>query len=449
MLYAAVRWPGRWFTGRRFLWLLGIAISGSVIWLAGSHLGPGLRAAHGQGTYGLWTAQEQGSGQWYGEFVSSSGTVTLPHVYYAGSLSTVQAGTTIPALDTGASDEVYPLTGSGKWVRDVIGIVVGTLVLIGLLARGLFVARRRRRAIRADGFTQGMMLPERKRGLRWGVPRSRAGKLAVLALSIGAMGFICARLIVLLADVRPYTGWYWLLAVASGIVIAVALPWAFVRGARSSARWSGWLLLGYTVALAGGMRYYLSLRFTPPGSVPAVLPPPSPRLVLEIAGLSAVTLTVAAITLLILAVMVEVIAPGPVGGWLRAQRTRRASANRPPGPADERFPARLRLETPGAPAGPWLRGEIHVRPGSLLWEPATGVHAVPTELAAATIMPEDAGRGAKRGRAVIVDTPTGQVQLECDAGLLALLQRIATELARSSCSPSPPSRSPSPPPAGA
>jgi len=37
------------------------------------------------------------------------------------------------------------LSGSGKWVRDVVGIVVGTLVLIGLLAR-LFVACRRRRA---------------------------------------------------------------------------------------------------------------------------------------------------------------------------------------------------------------------------------------------------------------------------------------------------------------
>jgi hypothetical protein len=139
------------------------------------------------------------------------------------------------------------------------------------------------------------------------------------------MGYVCARLIVLLADVRPYTGWHWLLAVASGIVIAVALPWAFVRGARGSARWSGWLLLGYTVAVVGGMRYYLSLRFTPPRSVPAVLSPPPPWFVLEIAGVSAEALTIAAITLLILAVLVEVIAPGLVGGWLRAQRTRRAS----------------------------------------------------------------------------------------------------------------------------
>jgi hypothetical protein len=276
-----------------------------------------------------------------------------------------------------------------------------------------------------------MVLPGRKRGLRRAAPRSRAGKLAVLAVAVASLGYLCARLIVLLADVRPYTGWYWLLAVAGGIVIAVAAPWALVRGARRPARWPGWLLAGYTVALVGGMRYYLSLRFTPPSSFPAVLAPPPPWFVLEIAGLSAVTLTLAALTLLMLAVMAGMIAPGPVGGWLRARLTRRASANRQPGRVEERFPVRLRPEAAGAPAGPWLRGEIHVRPGSLLWEPAAGVYAVPVELAAA-VLPQDAGRGAKRRRSVTVGTPDGRFQLECDAGLLGLLQRIAAELARSS-----------------
>ena len=347
MRYAVAGWFTRW----RVLWLLGVVFSGCVIWLAGSHLGPGLRAAHGQGIHGQWTAQEQDGGQWYGEFVSSSGTVALPHVNYAGSLSAVQAGTTVPALDTGAGDEVYPLTGSGKWVRDVIGVVAGTLALTGLLARGIFAARRRGRArraddfipadgftqpdgfTRADGFVQGT-LPARKRGPRWAAPRSRGGKLAVLAAAAGVMGYLCARLIVLLADVRPYTGWYWLLALAGGIVIAVAPPWALIRGARRPPRWLGWLLAGYVIALVGGMRYYLSLRFIPPSGAPAVLPPPPPRLVLEITGLSAVTFTMAAVTLLILAAMAEVFAPGSVGGWLRARHTRGAGANRPPGPGD-------------------------------------------------------------------------------------------------------------------
>lgn len=81
------------------------------------------------------------------------------------------------------------------------------------------------------------------------------------------------------------------------------------------------------MALVGGMRYYLSVQFTPPSSVPAVVPAPPPRLVLEIVGLSAEAFTVVAITVLILAVMVEVVTPGPVGRWLRARRKRRPPAD--------------------------------------------------------------------------------------------------------------------------
>jgi hypothetical protein len=158
VLYAAVRWLRRWFTGRRFVWAVGVAVCVSILWLAGSHLGPGLRAANGQGTVGSWTAREQYSGQWYGEFVSSAGTVALPHVSYAGGLTAVQPGTVIPALDSGSGDEVYPLTGSDRWIHDVIGIVVAGVALIALLARGFFVARRRRRrAGREDWFSYSQL----------------------------------------------------------------------------------------------------------------------------------------------------------------------------------------------------------------------------------------------------------------------------------------------------
>lgn len=153
MWYTPLGWVRDWFTGRRFLWLLGVVLSTIIVWQAGIHLGPGLQAAHGEGTHGTWIAQDQNEGRWYGEFVSSSGTVTLPHVYYAGTLPTVEPGSSVPALDSGASDEVYPLTGSSKWIRDVIGVVGGALALIALLARGFFVARRRRRAKRMDWFS--------------------------------------------------------------------------------------------------------------------------------------------------------------------------------------------------------------------------------------------------------------------------------------------------------
>jgi hypothetical protein len=339
--YAAVRWPRRWFTVRRLVWLICIGICGFVIWGAGSHLGPGLRAAHGQGIPGLWTAQQQNSGSWSGEFVSSSGTVTLPNVSYAGSLSAVQPGMVVPALDAGAGDEVYPLSGSDKWVRDLIGVVGGTLALLALLARGLYVARRRRRAPPADYLTQAVESTDyltqaaaprgripRRRG---NAPQSRAGKVALLALAIGITGWACARFAALLADVRPSTGWYWYLALAAGIVLAVVPPWILSHGTawaradrgRRPARWARWLLLGYTIVMLGGIKYYLSLRYTPPPSGAAIAPP-SPLFVLEMTVLAAETLIFAAITLLLLAVTAEIIAPGPVGGWLRARFNRKA-----------------------------------------------------------------------------------------------------------------------------
>ena len=210
--YAAVRWPRRWLTLRRFVWLVAIGFCGFVIWGAGGHLGPGLRAAHGEGIPGLWTAQQQNGGSWSGEFVSSDGTVTLPHVSYTGSLSAVQAGSVVPALDAGASNEVYPLAGSDKWVNDLIGVVVGTLALIGLLARGFYVARRRRRAPPADYLTRAVKsadyltqaaAPRGRMPRRRGPPQSRAGKVAMLALGIGVAGWACDRFAALLADVRP------------------------------------------------------------------------------------------------------------------------------------------------------------------------------------------------------------------------------------------------------
>ena len=331
-LRAAAGWPRSWFTVRRLVWLACIALSAFVIWGAGSHLGPGLRAAHGQGITGMWTAQQQDSGKWSGEFVSSSGTVTLPNVSYAGSLSVIAVGTTVPALDTGASDEVYPLTGSGKWVRDLLGVIGGTLALVALLARGLYVSRRRWRAppgdyldqavAPADYLTQAVAPRSRMRRLRPAAPRSRAGKLALLAVVVAVAGWGCARFAVLLADVRPYTGGYWFLAIAAGIVLAVGPPWVLARGTRLArrgpARWAAWLLVGYTVALVGGIKYYLSLRYTPPPAGAIVLPP-SPLFVFEMTGLAAETLVLAAATVLFLAVMAEVIAPGPVGGFVRAR----------------------------------------------------------------------------------------------------------------------------------
>ncbi len=150
-------------------------------------------------------------------------------------------------------------------------------------------------------------------------------------------GWACARFALLLADVRPYTGWYWFVAVAAGIVIAVAPVWVLsratvwaraaraARGGRGTARWPGWLLAGYVLVLIGGIKYYLSLRYTPPPSGVTVAPP-SALFVFEMAGLAAETLIMVAITLLLLAVTTEIIAPGPLGPWRAAHARERNDA---------------------------------------------------------------------------------------------------------------------------
>jgi hypothetical protein len=72
------------------------------------------------------------------------------------------------------------------------------------------------------------------------------------------------------------------------------------------------------IVMVGGIKYYLSLLYTAPPSG-ATIAPPSPLLVFEMTVLAAETLFFAAITLLLLAVAAEIIAPGPVGRWLRAR----------------------------------------------------------------------------------------------------------------------------------
>lgn len=263
---------------------------------------------------------------------------------------------------------------------------------------------------------------------------SRAGKIALLGLGTGAMGYVLVRYIALLADVRPYMSWYWPLAVVAGIAVAAGLPWAFFRKARgSSGRWQGLAVTGYVLALGAGMTYYWGVRFNaPPVGVPVALPQPPLWFALVIAGLSAVALTIAAIALLLLVILVEAIAPGLVAGWLRTWGIRRASAPPKRRPFDRSIPARLRLVPPdGGLTGRWLRGVIHVRPGSLLWEPGRGVQAPPIDLTTATAVPQDADSKAENIGTAILATSAGQIQLDHDTAMVALLQRVAAEQGQS------------------
>lgn len=257
--------------------------------------------------------------------------------------------------------------------------------------------------------------------------QSPAGKFALLAFGALAVGGISVKLALPLAGALAYTGWSGLLPTTAGIVTATAVPWVLACANRGPARWPAWLLACYVMAVAGGMRYFLTVRFlVAPRTAPAVAPAPSPLLALEIAGLAAVAYTFAVITLVLVAAMAEVVAPGPAGGRIHAWYEHREIAQRHTGPVEDQIPARRRVRAPGrASAGRWVRGTISVRDGSVLWEPGTFARTAPAELATGTIVDGD-------GLSVTVDSPSGSVQLECDAWTFALLQHGATQLARPS-----------------
>jgi hypothetical protein len=115
----------------------------SALMLGGIYLGPALRAAHGKGTRGEWVAQhyqcQRSSCAWLGEFVLPNGTVTMPRATYEGSLASVYPGRVVPALDSGAGDEVYPVNGTRQWIKDAILLGVGAIGFILLIGRWLYV----------------------------------------------------------------------------------------------------------------------------------------------------------------------------------------------------------------------------------------------------------------------------------------------------------------------
>lgn len=107
----------------------------------------------------------------------------------------------------------------------------------------------------------------------------------------------------------------------------------------------------------------------------------------------------------------------------------------PGGPAARPVPARLRpVDATGQ--GDWLRGALRLAPGSLRWEPDTGVNANPVELATATVLPAPAQ--SRRGQQAMVtglQTPVGLFQLELDPVLFEMSQELVAEEAAKRAGP--------------
>lgn len=130
--------------GLQRIWAAGLLGSVGLPLGCGLLLASDLKAAHGQATRGTWVAEQRVCGKggyfWRGDFFLPSGAETRQAVTYLGSLTSVHRGLRVPALDAGADGEVYPVSGSHRWIRDII--LMGTLAAgLVLLGGGLIYAR--------------------------------------------------------------------------------------------------------------------------------------------------------------------------------------------------------------------------------------------------------------------------------------------------------------------
>jgi hypothetical protein len=129
---------------RRRFWVAGLVVSLGFLAGGAAQLPDQLKAAHGQGTRGQWVAEYQVKGYWVGKFVLPNGTETGSAYRYDGSLGSVHPGTSVPALDTGDYQQVYPVGGSYRWIQAVIYMAAGAIGLIALAGAWIYLRWSRR-----------------------------------------------------------------------------------------------------------------------------------------------------------------------------------------------------------------------------------------------------------------------------------------------------------------
>jgi hypothetical protein len=122
-----------------------------------AHIGPAVRAGLHDGTRGTWVATTQTCHKsaciWNGKFVAPGGQVLVASAKYVGQLPRgIQAGTTVPALFTGGSGLVFPVTGSDLWIEMLIALLLSALGLYWASHRWVAkYIRERRNTIQIPG----------------------------------------------------------------------------------------------------------------------------------------------------------------------------------------------------------------------------------------------------------------------------------------------------------
>jgi hypothetical protein len=115
------------------------------------HIVPAVRAGLGDGTRGTWVATTKSCHRsaciWDGKFVVPGGHVLLTSTQYAGHMPLgIHVGTAVPALFTGGSGLVFPVTGSDLWIELLIALVLSALGLYWASHRWVAEYVRERRA---------------------------------------------------------------------------------------------------------------------------------------------------------------------------------------------------------------------------------------------------------------------------------------------------------------
>lgn len=120
-----------------------------VLVMAPWALGPAIRAAHGNGTPGMFTAQEQQCSRvgcnWLGMFRSEHGTVLHDADYVDRAPPGTHSGSSFPALWPGGSNDVYAAHGSTGWIQIVLAEVVAGVGLAALVWYGPIRYLRKRK----------------------------------------------------------------------------------------------------------------------------------------------------------------------------------------------------------------------------------------------------------------------------------------------------------------
>ncbi|HET9168806.1 MAG TPA: hypothetical protein VFN97_05190 [Actinospica sp.] len=106
----------------------------ALVYLGTAHLSPAWSAHLGQGRVGTWTvvktscAGRSGCTP-LGDFVASDGTDLRVHIQMAhGAPATPAAGGSLPAIDTGDPDRVYPIGGGYSWVVYALAALAACLL---------------------------------------------------------------------------------------------------------------------------------------------------------------------------------------------------------------------------------------------------------------------------------------------------------------------------------